>query len=103
MDATQQRILIVDDEENVVALFRRVLTKKGYAVQGASTAEEALAKLEMELFDLVVTDLKMPGMSGLELLRKGRQLAPSTPFVLLTAFGTVQTAVQAMKEGPMII
>ena len=67
MDAGQQRILIVDDEENVVALFRRVLTKKGYAVQGASTAEEALAKLEMELFDLVVTDLKMPGMSGLDL------------------------------------
>ena len=99
MDAGQQRILIVDDEENVLALFKRVLTKKGYAVQCASTAEEALVKLEMELFDLVVTDLKMPGMSGLELLRKGRQLAPSTPFVLLTAFGTVQTAVQAMKDG----
>lgn len=99
MDAGQQRILIVDDEENVVALFRRVLKKKGYAVQSASTAEEALEKLEMELFDLVVTDLKMPGMSGLDLLRKGKLLAPSTPFVLLTAFGTVQTAVQAMKDG----
>jgi DNA-binding NtrC family response regulator len=99
MDAGQQRILIVDDEENVVALFKRVLTKKGYAVQGASMAEEALEKLEMELFDLVVTDLKMPGMSGLDLLRNGKVLAPSTPFVLLTAFGTVQTAVQAMKDG----
>jgi DNA-binding NtrC family response regulator len=99
MDAGQKRILIVDDEENVLALFKRILEKKGYDVRYASTGEEALDKLETELFDVVVTDLKMPGMSGLDLLTKGRALNPSVPFIMLTAFGTVNSAVEAMKEG----
>ena len=99
MDAGQSRILIVDDEESVLALFRKILQKKGYDVHHASTGEEALEKLEAELFDVVVTDLKMPGMSGLDLLSKGKALDPTMPFIMLTAFGTVHSAVEAMKEG----
>ncbi len=99
MDAGQNRILIVDDEQNILALFRRILEKKGYDVHCASTGEEALEKLETDLFDVVVSDLKMPGMSGLDLLSKGKALNPTMPFIMLTAFGTVHSAVEAMKEG----
>jgi CheY-like chemotaxis protein len=66
MDAGRERILIVDDEENVLALCQTILQKNDYDVRCASTAEEALERLETELFDVVVTDLKMPGMSGLD-------------------------------------
>ncbi len=99
MDGGQSRILIVDDEQNILALFRKILEKKGYEVHCASTGEEALEKLETELFDVVVSDLKMPGMSGLDLLSRGKTLDPTMPFIMLTAFGTVHSAVEAMKEG----
>jgi DNA-binding NtrC family response regulator len=100
MDAGQSRILIVDDEENVSAVLTKILERrKGYDVACASTGEEALDKLETEWFDLVVTDLKMPGMSGIDLLSKGKTLSPTMPFIMLTAFGSVHSAVEAMKEG----
>ena len=99
MDAGRERILIVDDEENVLALCQTILQKRGYEVECASTAEEALDRLETELFDVVITDLKMPGMSGLDLLTKAKALNPFVPFVMLTGFGTVHSAVEAMKEG----
>ena len=99
MDAGRERILIVDDEENVLALCQTILQKRGYEVERASTAEEALDRLESELFDVVITDLKMPGMSGLDLLSKGKALNPFMPFIMLTGFGTVHSAVEAMKEG----
>jgi DNA-binding NtrC family response regulator len=99
MDAGRERILIVDDEENVLALCQTILQKRGYEVECASTAEEALDRLESELFDVVITDLKMPGMSGLDLLSKGKALNPFMPFIMLTGFGTVHSAVEAMKEG----
>src|SRR5437867_7222442 len=99
MSESRERILIVDDEENLVALFKRILQKEGYEVQCASSGEEALDKLETEWFDLVITDLKMPGMDGLELLSKGKAVNPTMPFIMLTAFGTVHSAVAAMKEG----
>jgi len=99
MSESRERILIVDDEENLVALFKRILQKEGYEVQCASSGEEALEKLETEWFDLVITDLKMPGMDGLELLSKAKAVNPTMPFIMLTAFGTVHSAVAAMKEG----
>ncbi len=89
MSESRERILIVDDEENLVALFKRILQKEGYEVQCASSGEEALEKLETEWFDLVITDLKMPGMDGLELLSKAKAVNPTMPFIMLTAFGTV--------------
>jgi DNA-binding NtrC family response regulator len=99
MDAGRERILIVDDEENVLALCQTILQKRGYEVECASTAEEALDRLETELFDVVITDLKMPGMSGLDLLTKAKALNPFVPVIMLTGFGTVHSAVEAMKEG----
>ncbi|MBI1822566.1 MAG: sigma-54-dependent Fis family transcriptional regulator [Nitrospirae bacterium] len=93
------RILVVDDEPNMRALFKKILAKEGYQVESASSGEEAVRRLETDPFDLVISDLKMGGMDGIQLLKKVKEKAPNTLVILLTAFGTVDTAVSAMKEG----
>jgi DNA-binding NtrC family response regulator len=99
MNGRPERVLIVDDEEHVCALFQRILQKEGYEVECAPNGEDGLAHLARQPFDLVITDLKMPGLDGMELLKRGRDQCPDASFVMLTAFGTVQTAVEAMKQG----
>ncbi len=99
MSVRPERILVVDDEENVCALFKRILQKGGYAVDTVCSGEAGLRKLETEWFDLVISDLKMPGVDGLELLRQGKALYPTLPFIMLTAFATVDSALTAMKQG----
>jgi DNA-binding NtrC family response regulator len=94
-----ERILVVDDEENVLVLFKRILAKEGYEVECASSGFEALEKLEDDTFDLVLTDLKMNGMDGMDLVRKSKALKPAVPFVMITAYGTIQAAMTAGKEG----
>ncbi len=93
------RILVVDDEVNMRALFEKILGKEGYEVETASTGEEAIQRLEKETFDLIISDLKMPGMDGSQVLKKAKEISPDIPFILLTAFGTIDSAVAAMKEG----
>jgi two-component system NtrC family response regulator len=80
-----------------VALFN--LRKAGYEVTAASDGQEGLAAFSPEKFDLVVTDVKMPGISGIEVLRRIQSQAPDVPVLVITAFGNVETAVEAMKEG----
>jgi DNA-binding NtrC family response regulator len=99
VETAVERLLLVDDEEDILTLFKRILQKEGYEVECACSGDEALAKLETTWFDLVMTDLKMPGMDGLELLNRGKALSPGLPFIILTAFGTVQSAVTAVKDG----
>ncbi|MBI1821243.1 MAG: sigma-54-dependent Fis family transcriptional regulator [Nitrospirae bacterium] len=93
------RILVVDDEVNMRALFEKILGKEGYEVETASTGEEAIQRLEKETFDLIISDLKMPGIDGSQVLKKAKEISPEIPFILLTAFGTIDSAVAAMKEG----
>lgn len=99
MKVTGGRVLVVDDEPNMLVLFRRVLGKEGYEVETVSSGKQALERLENEWFDLVISDLRMPGSDGLGLLRGAKALIPSLPFIILTAFGTIESAVTAMKEG----
>jgi DNA-binding NtrC family response regulator len=94
-----ERILVIDDEEHMLALFESVLGKEGYVVMCAGSAEDALPLLETKEFDLIVSDLLLPGMDGLALLRQAKGLRPTLPYVLLTGHGTVRSAVEAMKEG----
>ncbi|MBI3995574.1 MAG: sigma-54-dependent Fis family transcriptional regulator [Nitrospirae bacterium] len=94
-----ERILVVDDEPNMLGLFKKVLEKEGYEVATASSGEEAVKMLGTEWFDLLIADLKMPGLSGLELLKKVKSLVPTLPCIMLTAHGTIDSAVAAMKEG----
>lgn len=92
-------ILVVDDDESLRRVTQLQLEEAGYRVLTASNGTQALALMEEETPGLVITDLKMPGPSGLELLKKIRQDHPQTTVLLITAFGTVQTAVEAMKAG----
>jgi two-component system response regulator HydG len=93
------RILVVDDEPNARTALAEILREDGFAVETAADGFKALARFEEEPADLVLTDLKMPGMDGVELLRKLRQTDTDLPVVLMTAFGAVETAVSAMREG----
>ncbi len=96
---TQGRILIVDDEEQMRDLLTKVLDKNGYQVSAAGDGEQALALLEKEPVDLVVTDVRMPGVSGLEALKAIKELNPEIVVIIMTAFGSIDQAVQAVKDG----
>jgi len=93
------RILIVDDEASQRELIAGFLKKQGHEVVLAGGGAEALTPVKETRVDLVLSDFKMPGMSGLDLLRGVKAVNPEIPFILITAYGTVETAVQAMKEG----
>ncbi|HYL80253.1 MAG TPA: sigma-54 dependent transcriptional regulator [Candidatus Acidoferrum sp.] len=94
-----ERILIVDDEEQMRDLLVKVLEKNGYQVAVCGDGGEALAFLEKEPMDLVVTDVRMPGMGGMEALRAIKELNPEIVVIIMTAFGSIDQAVQAVKDG----
>ncbi len=96
---SEPRILVVDDDESLRRVTEVQLEEEGYQVATAAGGEEALRLLEQGPYDLVISDLKMPGMGGVDLLREIRQRYPEVVVILLTAFGTVETAVEAMKLG----
>jgi DNA-binding NtrC family response regulator len=92
-------ILIVDDEESVRESLNLWFTEDGYRVECAENAKQALSILESDVFDIILTDLKMPGMDGLELLQRIKTLNKDSIIIVMTAFATVDTAVRALKEG----
>jgi len=92
-------VLIVDDEESNLEVLKRVLGRAGYRISVADSGPEGLDRLRADQPELLLTDLKMPGMDGLELLRAARTVSPTTEVILMTAFGTVEIAVEAMREG----
>lgn len=98
-DAPPVRVLVVDDEESMRHFIGVALRKRGFDAEAAADAKEALAALARKPFDVLVTDIRMPGMDGHELFRKVLEVAPGTKAVLMTAFGTVKDAVAALKLG----
>ena len=94
-----ERILIVDDEEGMRRLLSRVLTREGYETSAVGSGAEALRLVASERFDLVVTDIKMPEMDGLQLLAELKEYEPSLPIIVITAYGTIENAVQALRSG----
>lgn len=94
-----KRLLVVDDEIDMMAAMDAALRKKGYAVETASNGSEALLRLSTSPVDAVITDLRMPVMDGLELLRNLRRTRPELPVIVLTAFGTIPDAVEAIQAG----
>lgn len=93
------RVLVVDDEENIRRLLRRRLEKRGYDCEVAASAQEASARLAERPFDAVISDVRMPGGSGLDLAETMRDRWPDIPVLLLTGVEDVRTAVQALKSG----
>lgn len=92
-------ILVVDDEEVVRRFLRVALESEGYRVEEAVCAEDGLARTEHDDFLMVITDVQMPGMSGLEMQRKLRESAPHLPVVVMTAYPTIERAIEAVRLG----
>ena len=93
------KVLVVDDERNAREGLTQLLVEDGHEARPARDGFEALKVIEEWLPDVVVADLKMPGMDGIELLRRAREMDPDVRFIMMTAYGTVDSAVQAMKDG----
>ena len=93
------RVLVVDDEESMRRFLTVLLEKEGFRVTGASGGGEALERLRRESFDLLITDLRMPGMSGIELLEQAVELDAALPVLVLTAYASEASAVEAMNKG----
>ena len=98
-NAATTTVLVVDDEEAVGKVLAALLTQDGHRTTWVASAEAALATLEKKSFDVVISDVRMPGLSGLELLKLIRAKSPELPVILLTAHGSVPLAVEAMREG----
>jgi DNA-binding NtrC family response regulator len=93
------RLLIVDDEAVIRDGLKRVLERESFSVEACSSGFHAIEVMQQREFDLIITDLKMPGMSGIEVLKSVRTLQPDIPVILITGFASVETAVEAMKNG----
>ena len=93
------KILIIDDEQSILDLLNMVFKKQGYAVENALTAEKALQLIDDDDFDLVLTDVKLPQKSGIEILKYLRKNKPEIPVIMITAYGTIKQAVEAFKAG----
>ncbi len=92
------RILVIDDDVQILRFLHRCLTEDGYEVVTASETEEAVRLLGEEPFSLILTDMKMPQMNGLELLQEARRLRPDVEVIVLTAHGTFENAIAALRE-----
>ncbi|MBU1239805.1 sigma-54 dependent transcriptional regulator [Myxococcota bacterium] len=92
-------ILVVDDEQSILESIERLLLRESYAVFKTDSAEDAITIIQKEHISLLLTDLRLPKMSGIDLLKVVRRIAPATEIILMTAFGSVEVAVTAMKEG----
>jgi two-component system response regulator AtoC len=94
-----EKVLIADDESLMLRFVKTTLERLGKAVTTCSDGKEAIARLEQEHFDLIISDIQMPEKTGLDVLEAAKRLAPSCPVILATAYGTIETAVEAMKKG----
>ncbi len=93
------RVLVAEDEEIARKHILDTLEAEGYEVEGADNGLDALREIEADEFDLLIADIKMPKMDGLELLERVRQVSPGTKVIVVTGYGSINSAVTAMKEG----
>ncbi len=96
---TPGRILLIDNEEGLCRMMAAILTDHGYSVGAYTRSFEAMDTFDPAAWDLVITDIKMPGMDGLEVLQRVKDRAPSLPVIMITAFATVEMSIQALRKG----
>src|SRR5215475_14016315 len=93
------KILLIEDDPGIVMTLRRVLTDEGYSVQVEKRGDSGISAARDDSFDVVITDMKLPGLNGLDLVRELHAVKPRLPIILMTAHGTTETAIQATKSG----
>ena len=91
------RVLVIEDDPGVAGSLKKELEAEGYEVAVASRGDDGLAAARQTPFDVVITDLKMPGLSGLEVVEQLHAALPSLPIILMTAYGTTDTAIEAAR------
>lgn len=96
---TDSSVLIVDDEEGIVKLCQRLLERANFSVEGRSNPEEGLDALKNQAFDLLLVDIRMPGMDGFKVIEHAREMQPDIAVVIMTGYGTLETAIQALRRG----
>ncbi len=94
-----EKILVVDDERNILLVLNKFLKQEGFQVETAKSYEEAISRLADSGFDLIITDMRLPGRSGLDLLKWVKEKTPELPVIVITAYGSIENAVEAMKIG----
>jgi len=97
--AVSAKILVVDDEEILRNMLTDVLTEEGYEVVPVSSGEEAVKRLKEEYFELILTDIMMPGLNGIGVLKAAKEIEPSTDIIVMTGYASVETAVESMRLG----
>src|ERR1039457_519763 len=99
VNSEQATVLVVDDDHDMVSALHDILRQAGYRALSAYSGHEALAMVERETPDVLISDLRMAGMSGHGLQAELKRIAPDLPVIIITAFGSIQTAVESMKLG----
>jgi len=98
----KEKVLIVDDDEGVRQVLGQSLTEAGYRISSVESGEKAAAVVREETFDLVILDMVLPRVDGMEILKEITALRPEMPVVMITGYASVETAIKAMKMGPSI-
>ena len=99
IESDQKNILVVDDDKSARTTFSSVLRKEGYRVTAVENGYEAIKAIAEESFDLALVDLRMPGLDGIKVLEKIKSRRPETRVIIYTGYGSVTTAVEAMRKG----
>lgn len=99
MEKQKNKIVVMEDEKSMREILKILLEGEGYDVTCASDGREGLAFLNNDIFDLIITDIKMPGADGFHVLKKAQEISPETLVIIITAFGTTESAIEAMKLG----
>ena len=99
MEELKSRILVIEDEKNMREILKILLEGEGYEVSTATDGIEGLGCINREIYDLIITDIKMPGLDGFQVLKKAQEVSPETLVIMITAFGTTESAIESMKLG----
>lgn len=99
MEESKSKILVIEDEKNLREILKILLEGESYDVSTAGDGTDGLGWLNREIFDLIITDIKMPGVDGFQILKKAQEISPETLVIMITAFGTTESAIEALKLG----
>src|SRR4030067_1907036 len=99
MGHDKKRILVIEDDEEMRALLKDFFLEEGFETDSVSNGSEAFRKLVKESFDLVITDIRMPGLTGLDIIPGIKKLQPNVPIIVITAFGSDEIRLRAMERG----